>query len=66
MQDGRKMGEYADAEIDRMLAVDDYMLDRIGRAYSHQPKPKPQPKARDLRRLAGKLNALTTKPNEKG
>lgn len=62
------MGEYADDEINR--AIDEAMFE--GRSlhglfggYSYQAEPpKRQPKARDLRRLAGKLNAI--QPKEKG
>ena len=52
------MGEYADDAINRML--DKAMFES---SYSHSPKRKPQPKARDLRRIAGRLQDLK-KPTE--
>jgi len=55
------MGEHADDMVDRML--DKAMFEN---SYSHRPVRKPQPKARDLRRIASKLNALTEKPTQKG
>ena len=51
------MGEYADEMIDRALAEQDRFIDSLFRS-SDEPKKKRQPKARDLRRLAGKLENL--------
>lgn len=69
---GVVMGEYADAEIDRADFLDardqlrDAMLDSLFVPYScDRRKLKPQPKARDLRRLAGELNKLKPKKERK-